>query len=118
MKNKLNNIALLFFSLVFISMLQSCFLFPGVKSTHTAPDQDTHEQNGFVKATIINYTFDGCSFMLQLGDGKKLEPVNLPVEFRKDNIKVWIKYQHYKGTSICMAGEMVTVIAIETQTSP
>lgn len=118
MKNKLKNIALLFVCLVFISMLQSCFLFLGVKSTHTASDQDTHEQSGFVKATIINYTLDGCNFMLLLEDGKKLEPVNFSEEFKKDNIKVWIKYQHYKGTSICMAGEMVTVTAIETNTSP
>lgn len=113
MKNKLKNIALLFVCLVFISMLQSCFLFPGVKSTYTAPDQDTHEQNGFVKATIINYALDGCGFMLLLEDGKKLEPVNLSEEFKKDSIKVWIKYQHYKGNSICMAGEMITVTAIE-----
>jgi hypothetical protein len=113
MRNKLKNIALLFVCLLFISMLQSCFLFVGVKSKHTAPEPDTHEQNGFVKATIINYTLDGCSYMLQLEDGKKLEPVNLSEEFKKDNIKVWIKYQHYKGTSICMAGEMVTVTAIE-----
>lgn len=113
MKNKLKNIALLFVCLVFISMLQSCFLFSGVKSTYTAPDQDTHEQNGFVKATIINYALDGCGFMLLLKDGKKLEPVNLSEEFKKDSIKVWIKYQHYKGNSICMAGEMVTVTAIE-----
>ncbi|MES2286305.1 MAG: hypothetical protein V4547_11505 [Bacteroidota bacterium] len=117
MKNKLKNIGLLFVCLVFISMLQSCFLFLGVKSTPAAADQDTHEQNGFVKATIINYALDGCNFMLQLEDGKKLEPVNLSEEFRKDNIKVWIKYQHYKGTSICMAGEMVTVTAIENDIS-
>jgi hypothetical protein len=117
MKNKLKNIALLFVCLVFISMVQSCFLFAGLKSAHTVPDQDTHEQNGFVKATIINYTLDGCGFMLRLEDGKKLEPVNLAEEFKKDNIKVWIKYQHYKGNSICMAGEMVTVTAIENDLS-
>ncbi|MES2397571.1 MAG: hypothetical protein V4549_16295 [Bacteroidota bacterium] len=117
MKNKLKNIALLFVCLVFISMLQSCFLFPNVKSTHTASDPDNHEQNGFVKATIINYTLDGCNFMLLLEDGKKMEPVNLSEEFKKDNIKVWIKYQHYKGNSICMAGEMVTVTAIENDLS-
>lgn len=121
MKNKLKNIALLFVCLIFISMLQSCFLFVGVKSKHTAPNPasngDTHEQNGFVKATIINYTLDGCSFMLLLKDGKKLEPVNLSGEFKKDNTNVWIKYQHYKGNSICMAGEMVTVTAIENDIS-
>ena len=117
MKNKLKNIALLFVCLVFISMLQSCFLFQGAKSKHTEPLADTHVQNGFIKATVINYALDGCAFMLQLEDGKKLEPVNLSEEFKKDNIKVWIKYQHYKGNSICMAGEMVTVTSIENDLS-
>lgn len=117
MKNKLKNIGLLFVCLVFISMLQSCFVFVGVKNTPAEPIVDTHLKDGFVKATVINYTLDGCTFMLQLEDGKKLEPVNLKEEFKKDNFKVWIKYQHYKGNSICMAGEMVTVTAIETNHS-
>jgi len=51
--------------------------------------------------------------MLQLDDGKKLEPVNLQDEFKKDNFNVWLKYQNYKGNSACMAGEMITIDAIE-----
>ena len=117
MKNKLKNIALLSVCLVFISILQSCFLFGGGKSIHNELIADTHKQDGFVKATVINYTVDGCTFMLQLEDGKKLEPVNLKEEFKKDNTKVWIQYQHYKGNSICMAGEMVIVNKIENDIS-
>jgi len=116
MKNKLKNIALLFSFLVFISLLQSCFLFAGTKSTNAVTITDTHIQDGFIKATVIDYELDGCKFMLQLTDGKKLEPVNLPEEFKKDNYNVWIKYQHYKGSSVCMAGQMVTVTAIEKRT--
>lgn len=113
MKNKLKNSALLFSFLVFILSLQSCFLFADAKSTNTVNTPDTHTQDGFIKATVINYELDGCKFMLQLTDGKKLEPVNLPDEFKKDKYNVWIKYQHYKGSSICMAGQMVTITAIE-----
>ena len=96
-------------------MLQSCFLFSGKKNKLSQTAIDTHEQNGFAKAAIINYAIDGCTFMIQLEDGKKLEPVNLQDEFKKDNLKVWIKYKHFKGNSICMAGEMVTITAIETR---
>lgn len=117
MQNKLKNIALLIICLVLFSLLQSCFLFYGDKKRQTETNADSHEQNDFVKATIINYTLDGCTFMLLLEDGKKLEPVNLQDEFKKDNFNCWIKYQHYKGNSICMAGEMVTITAIEANTS-
>lgn len=115
MKNWNKNVALFIFYFVFIATLQSCFVFTGVKNKPSKLALDTHEQSGFVKGTIINYTLDGCSFMIQLEDGKKLEPVNLQFEFKKDKFKVWIKYQYYKGNSICMAGEMVTVTAIETR---
>lgn len=117
MKNNPKNIAILIICLALISALQSCFMDRGLKGINTESIADTHEQNGFVKATIINYTLDGCSFMFLLEDGKKLEPVNLLDEYKKDKINVWIKYQHYKGNSICMAGEMVTITAIEKNTS-
>ncbi len=103
--------------------MQSCFLFTGAKKKTSETIVDTHEQNGFVKATVINYTVDGCTFMLQpdaAAQGettgkvdKKLQPVNLSEDFKTDNLKVWIKYQHFKGNSICMVGEMITITAIE-----
>ena len=112
-KNRNKNVALFIFCFVLFATLHSCFVITGVKNKPSKLALDTHEQKGFVKATIINYTLDGCSFMVQLEDGKKLEPVNLQMEFRKDNFKVWIKYQYYKSNSICMAGEMATITAIE-----
>jgi hypothetical protein len=112
-KNKPKSIALLIAYLFLFGSLQSCFLFSNVKNKKSESIADTHEQQGFSKATIINYTIDGCTFMIQLEDGKKLEPTNLQDTFKKDNFKVWIKYQHYKGNSICMAGEMITITGIE-----
>ena len=113
MQNKRKDISLFIICSVFIATVQSCSLFSGVKNKSSEIAFDTHEQNGFAKATIINYKVDGCTYLMQLEDGKKLEPINLQEEFKKDNFKVWIKYQHYKGNSICMAGEMVTITAIE-----
>ena len=118
MKNIGNKIDLFIISTFFISTLQSCLLFIGTKSKYTEPIADTYVQNGFAKATIINYAIDGCTFMVQLENGKKLEPINLQDEFKKDNFNVWIKYQHFKGNSICMAGEMITVTAIEKRPIP
>ena len=111
MKKIVDVFILLVVCLFFISVIQSCSVF--TKSKPSEPAVDMYIQEGFIKATVINYVVDGCTFMLQLADGKKLQPVNLKDEFKKDNFNVWIKYQHYKGNSVCMAGEMVTITAIE-----
>ena len=111
MRNKLKNIVLIL-TIMIGSMQSSCWIFN--EAPKAAPD--THEQQGFIKATIINYKLDGCSWMLQLEGDKKLQPMNLSDEFKKENLKVWIHYQPVKqGNSICMAGQMVTITAIEVR---
>ncbi|MGQ0829062.1 MAG: hypothetical protein ACT4ON_11795 [Bacteroidota bacterium] len=106
MKNKLKNIVLI--TLVIITT--ACSQKTGTTQS-TVKEQD---KAGFTKATVINYKLDGCSWMLQLEDKNRLEPINLKEEFQKENLKVWVQYEIFKeGASICMAGEMVKIIAIE-----
>lgn len=111
MKNKLKNITLIIVGLTIISAIQSCHV--NVKPVPEVRKEPVPSYIGFTKATIINYTVDGCTWMIELEDGKKLEPINLKDEFKKNNLKVWIQYKHYENFSFCMAGEMVTITAIE-----
>ncbi len=97
--------------MVVLSTIQSCFWF--VKKKIETPKETVPLHIGYTKATIINYTVDGCSWMIKLEDGKLLEPVNLKDEFKKDGLKVWIQYKHYENYSFCMSGEMVIVSAME-----
>jgi len=72
------------------------------------------EKEGYIKATVINYEVDGCTFLLKLMDEKKLEPTNLAAEFKKDQLAVWIKYTPKKGAvSVCMAGQIVDLFDIQ-----
>lgn len=64
---------------------------------------------GYVKAMIIDYELDGCKYMIQLEDKKKLEPDFVKSDFQKDSLLVWVKYKHDERLSICMAGETVVV---------
>ena len=50
-------------------------------------------------------------------NGKKLEPKNLDNKFKKESLKVWIKYTSYKNYSFCMAGEMVIINNIAVRDS-
>jgi hypothetical protein len=83
-------------------------------ATAEGPQQ---KKDGLVEAMVLDYhELDGCTFILSLDDGTKLEPTNLPESFRKDSLKVMVKYSIIKRASICMVGKMVTVSEIKTCT--
>jgi hypothetical protein len=92
-------------------VLPSCiFLMKGDR--HKKESQRSWE--GYEKATVISYEVDGCTWMLDLEDGKKLQPAELKPEFQKDRLDVWIKYEIKKGAvGICMAGTMINLVEIE-----
>jgi hypothetical protein len=67
-------------------------------------------------AKLINMTgLDGCSWMIELTNGTKIEPTNLN-DFNIDlqeNQKIWIVYHTAaQMTSICMHGEIVAIDCI------
>lgn len=70
-------------------------------------------------AKLVNMTgLDGCSWMIELGDGTKLEPTNLN-DFNinlQENQKIWIVYHTAaQMASICMTGEIVTIDCISAR---
>jgi hypothetical protein len=70
--------------------------------------------SSYKAAKVISYAVDGCSWMIELENGKKLQPDILKTEFQKENLPVWIKYTIKKGAvGICMAGTMINLIDIE-----
>ena len=76
--------------------------------------QREYANSGYNRGRVIYNEVDGCGYMIQLGDGTKLEPSNLKDEFKKDKLDVWIKYAAKKGgMSTCMAGQMVDITDIQ-----
>jgi len=73
------------------------------------------QKQGYISAVVIDMTaLDGCQFLLKLESGKKLEPDKLDQSYRQNDLKVWIKYSFLKGgASICMSGQMVTLLDIQ-----
>lgn len=70
---------------------------------------------GAEKATFKDLTgLDGCGYVIELENGKRLEPVNLS-EFSITPVngsKIWVKYHLFEGGSICMVGDLVEVDCI------
>ena len=94
-----------------------------VQKENTATNEVTKEEAttsvsktnpGASKATVVSYQFDGCSWILLLENGKKLQPNKLPPEFQKDQLKVWIKFVIQKNVvSTCMTGDPIALTEIE-----
>src|ERR1700757_3637349 len=76
-----------------------------------------YAKEGYEKAIVINYNIDGCGFMLELMDKRKskISPDKLPDEFKKEKMKVWIKYASAKKQPVttCMAGHFCDIIDIQ-----
>src|SRR5687768_13149848 len=74
---------------------------PGKTGSETIPA-------GAIATTVVDYReLDGCTFLLELDDKQKLQPVNLPLEFQKHGVRLYVLYKVKDGMGICMAGKMV-----------
>ena len=110
MKSILSSLVLFSFLLINIS---SCCCH---KKTTASKEQTStdYSSQGFTKVTVTKLNLDGCSFLLQLADGKKLEAINLDEKYKKEGLVLWIKYTpEKKAMSICMAGEMVSLTEVK-----
>lgn len=67
---------------------------------------------------IVDYTgLDACGFMVELEDGKKLEPKSWPADFTPaDGMRVELNYREITSVgSICMAGTIAEILCIRPQ---
>ena len=69
-----------------------------------------------VEAKLTDLTgLDGCSWVLELENGKRLEPINLE-QFSNielvDGKKVLVEYQEQNSASVCMVGKTVKITCL------
>ena len=88
-----------------------------------APVVNTHCEHG-VMATLKKLNLDGCNWVIELPNGKRLEPVNI-IEFididvldSSEEANIKIEYHVVKSASVCMAGEPVVVSCLEVLGKP
>lgn len=85
-------------------------------STATQCEEDNLACPDGVDAEFIDLTgLDGCSWLLELEDGTRLEPVNLN-DFEiepQEGLKVEVSYKEVEMFSTCMAGLIVELSCIE-----
>jgi hypothetical protein len=77
-----------------------------------------YAKEGYAKAIVINYKVEGCGYVIELSDKNKtkLLPQGILDEaFRKNKLKVWVKYSILKKqpATTCMAGESAEITDIK-----
>lgn len=99
-------------NLVLVSMISLWFTWAGCANSKTAT---TNPPPGAIPAKVIDMReLDGCTFLLELEDGRKLQPTTaLPEKFQITGKKVLITYKTTDMMSICMSGQPVTILTID-----
>jgi hypothetical protein len=83
------------------------------KKDKTSDTKVDYEQLGYSKATVIQFDLDGCAWMIEFAEKERMEPLNLPEEFKKDQTKIWVQYElEKKAVSACMAGKIIRITEI------
>jgi hypothetical protein len=106
MLKKLNNIIVLY-SLIMIYF--SC-------KNHLKQTSIRYTEQGYEEGVIKDDSnIAGCGYSILLANEQLITPQNLPDNFKKDNLKVWVKYTVLPKQPItnCMRGKVVNIIAIE-----
>lgn len=93
----------IFFLIVFAGC--HCKTVPSKPETSNEPD---YRSLKYSAATVKDYKdLDGCTWLLELENGEKLQPMNLSDILHTNNLKVWIKYSVTNEMTVCMAGKTV-----------
>lgn len=64
------------------------------------------------EGTIAHLGIEGGCYVLR-SDKEILEIVNLPEAYRREGLRLRIKYQAFDGATICMAGRPVEALEFE-----
>lgn len=83
-------------------------------------DTSELDKTGYM-GTVVNYTgLDGCGYVIELDNGKKLEPAEYPEHFQfYDGQRVSLTYKVRNDLmSTCMVGEIVEITEIENTGCP
>lgn len=76
--------------------------------------ETNYKKNNFVKGTVIDKSsLAGCTFIIELVNGEKIQPVNLDPEFSKHHLPIWVKYKVKNTPSTCMVGKVAIIEAVE-----
>lgn len=72
------------------------------------------EQPSGTLVQVVDYReLDGCTFLLELENGEKLQPVNLDKQYQVAGKKLYVTWKNYDGMSICMSGKMVELLTVQ-----
>jgi len=85
------------------------------ESEQTDPSEPVQVKEYKLGTVVDKRNLDGCTYLIELVTGETLDPVNLPEQYRKDQLSVSLRYEAVENKmNTCMAGKMVRIHEIKT----
>jgi hypothetical protein len=100
---------------IFILILSLFILLNSCSRTNEISRDKEYSEKGYTIGTVIdNSKIAGCGFLIQLNDSSIIAPSKLEDKFRKNNLKVYFKYEVLKKQPMtnCMRGKVANITEI------
>lgn len=100
------------FSIICALALCSCNKSNGDMTSTTNSEENTDfRAEGYVATTIIydKTASSPCDYLLEAKGGEILEAMDLPEEFKKDGVKLWVKYIPQRRRSQCGTAQPIGI---------
>ena len=99
----------------FILSIALLGIFHSCSKTNEIFRDKEYSEKGYTIGTIIdNSKIAGCGFIIQLNDSSLITPSKLEDNFKKNNLKIYFKYEVLKKQPMtnCMRGKVANILEI------
>ena len=79
-----------------------------------AEDKAMADKLNYVKVTVIDGSaMSGCSWVLQLDNGKQVVPEEVPLAYREQGRQLWVKYTKSNEPTTCGISKAVRLLDVQ-----
>ncbi len=100
-------------------LIFACNSTKNMNDSETSSESDSVQmtEDGYSKATIMaNRSSEGCPYIMEVeGLSYKIDPINLDASYKKDAMKVWIKFTGLRMANRCEDANPVRIDEIQTR---
>ncbi|MBN1339174.1 MAG: hypothetical protein JXA03_07615 [Bacteroidales bacterium] len=110
------NLIKIIIPVILVAFFSSCRVRnkPATHNENQGIDTEQSDYEGLEKGMISHRpeNIEACRWFILLEDGRLLEPIDLPEEFKKDSLNIWVGYMVQKRPSRCLEAMPVGISEI------
>ena len=84
------------------------------KSIADKKDAELASKLNYIPVTVVDgANMEGCGWLLQMGNGRQLMPESVPLAYRVQGQKLWVKYTKSEQQTACQVGKAIRLIDVQ-----